>query len=81
MMTCDPSQQSLKLEPFYQHSGGHWGILPADALPPFPEFMSSGLTEQGHSLAAVYIDSYFKVDIWMVPGWGDGNQQVGKPSF
>ena len=26
------------------------GILPAAAVPPFPEFLSSGTTEQGHSL-------------------------------
>ena len=50
-------------------------------FPRIPEQRVDRTMRQSDSLIAVCIDSYFKVDTWIVPGCDDGRQQVGMPSF
>ena len=50
-------------------------------FPRIPEQRVDRTMRQSDSLTAVCIDSYFKVDTWIVPGCDDGRQQVGMPSF
>ena len=45
-------------------------------FPRSPEQRVDRTRRQSESLTAVCIESYFKVEILMVPGWGDGRQQV-----